>query len=158
MKTSWLAPLLAVSIFANLAWIPAAKADDEKSISAADISSVISDLKLKAEEDKDDEEKTFWTIEGEGYNILLFQYGGEGDVATSLGISAFFDEEATLEALDTWNRDERFTKAYSADEQCALEADLDQSVAPSKAEVKQFLQMFTKAIPTFKEHLSDSEE
>lgn len=158
MKTSWLAPLLAVSIFANLAWIPAAKADDEKYISAADIATVIKDLNLKAEEDKDDEEKTFWTIEGEGYSILLFQYGGEGDVATSLGISAFFDEEATLEELDAWNRDERFTKAYSSDEQCALEADLDQSVAPSKAEVKRFLQMFTKAIPSFKEHLGDSED
>lgn len=157
MKTYWLAPLLAVSLLANLAWIPSVRADDEKTISAGDITSVIKDLGLKAEEDKDDEEKTFWTIEGEGYSILLFQYGGEGDVATSLGISAFFDEEASLETLDAWNRDERFTKAYSADEQCALEADLDQSVVPSKAGVKQFLQMFTKAIPSFKEHLSSDE-
>ncbi len=158
MRNPWLAPLLAVSILANLAWIPAAKADEEKSISATDISSVIKDLGLKADEDKDDEDKTFWTIEGDGYSVLLFQYGGKGDVATSLGVSAFFDKEASLETLDSWNRDERYTKAYSTDEQCALEADLDQSVAPSKAEVKKFLETFTKAIPEFKEHLSSSDE
>ncbi len=157
MKTRWLAPLLALSLLANLAWIPSAFADDEKSISAADISSVIRDLNLKAEEEKDEEEKTFWTIEGEGYSILLFQYGGKGDVATSLGVSAFFDDEVSLDTLDSWNRDKRFTKAYSVEDQVALEADLDQSVAPSKAEVKQFLQMFTKAIPSFKEHLKSEE-
>lgn len=158
MKTRWIAPLLAVSLLANLAWIPAARADDEKTIKATEISEVVSDLKLKAEEDKDDEEKTFWTIKGDGYEILLYQYGGEGDAGTSLGISAFLDEKSGLEAVDSWNRDKRFTKAYTLEDQSVLEADLDQSAAPSKAEVKKFLQMFTSAVPEFKAFLSKSDE
>ena len=85
---------------------------------------------------------------------MLYQYGGKGDVATSLGVSAFIEEEVSLEALDAWNREKRFTKAYSSDDgMVVLESDVDVSTSPSKAEVKKFLETFTEALPQFEEHI-----
>ena len=155
MKTRFILPILAASLFASIAWVPARQADEDKTISAADISEVIKDLKLEAEEEKDSEDKTFWTITTkDDEKIVLYQYGGKGDVATSLGVSAFFKEEADLDVLDSWNRDARFTKAYSADDELiVLESDVDLSVSPSKAAVKRFLETFTTAIPKFIETL-----
>ncbi len=149
--------LAAVAISAVSGWVPANQVDEDKTISAGDVKDVLKDLKLEFTEEKDDEEKTMWTIKTkEGATVLLFQYGGKGDTGSSLSMSAAFAEEAEWEAINAWNRDKRFTKAYTiGDERVVLEGDLDVSVAPSKAVVKKFVDTFVKAVPSFAEAMAE---
>ncbi len=153
MKLSTALPILSLAALALVAWIPTRMVEDDKTLAAAEIASVFKDLKLEVEESKDDEEKTYWTITAPGdKKLVMYQYGGEGDVASSVSLSTVYEVEASLEAINGWNQAERFTKAYQADEEMIfLEDDLDMSVAPSKAVLKKFVENFLKAMPEFEE-------
>ncbi len=153
MKLSSALPILALAALALVAWVPTRMVEDDKTLAAAEIASVLKDLKLEVEEAKDDEEKTYWTITAPGdKELVMYQYGGTGDVASSVSLSTVYEVEASLEAINGWNQAERFTKAYQADEDMVfLEDDLDMSVAPSKAVLKKFVENFLKAMPDFEE-------
>lgn len=156
MKKKSLSFVLGVSALAVVAlsgWVPARIADEDKTMPAGDIRQVLSDMGAKVEEKKDEEGKTYFLVATkDGNGFLLFQYGGKGDLCTSISVSAPFEMEPKLEKLDKWNSETRYTKAYSAGEKTVvLEADLDVSVAPSKAVVQKFLTTFSKAVTAFKD-------
>lgn len=128
------------------AWTPSHLADEPKTISANDLREVLKSLDAKAEEAKDDEEKTYWMVTAkEGVKFLLFQYGGKGDAGTSISASAVFKSEATVSDVNTWNSSHRFYKVFTTDKGVMFESDLDVSVAPSKATVKKFISDFAVA-------------
>ena len=140
------------TIFAASGWVPAHFADEDKTMSAGDIRQALSDMGSTVEEKKDEEGKTYFLVKTKDSNtFLLFQYGGKGDLCTSLSASAPFNSKPDLKKMDAWNSSTRFTKAYTGTEETEiLEADLDVSVAPNKAIVQKFLTMFNKAITSYK--------
>ncbi len=144
--------MTALAVVGLSGWVPAAMADEDKTMPAGDIRQVLADMGAKAEEKKDDEGKTFFMVKSkDGNGFLVFQYGGKGDLSTSISVSAPFEMKPELEKLNNWNKDTRYTKVYSAGEDTVvLEADLDVSVAPSKAVLQKFLVTFDKAITKFK--------
>lgn len=153
MKTLGLSLVVSsLALVAASGWVPASKADEVKTLAVSELRTVLKEFG-EVEEQKDDEDKTFFLVKGkEDVNFLVFQYGGKGDLSTSISITAPFEVKADLEALNAFNRDTRFVKAYQADEDTVmLESDLDLSVAPSKASVEKFVKTFVSTVKTFKE-------
>jgi len=142
--------LLAVGSLA--AWVPAALADEPKTISANDLREVIKTLDPAPKEDKDDEGKSFWLIKTkDDVKFLVFQYGGKGDEATSISASAAYSSGMSASDMNDWNASHRYYKLFSTDKGVMLESDLDVSVAPSKAVVKKFLNDFAVAAKKFQD-------
>ncbi|MBL8061246.1 MAG: YbjN domain-containing protein [Chthonomonas sp.] len=134
-----------------IAWTPSHKADEPKTIDAKELREVLNSMEAKVSEEKDGEGKTYWLANSkDDVTFLVFQYGGKGDVATSISASAPFKAEVNLAELNEWNSSHRFVKAFGSDKGVMLEADLDVSVAPSKAVVKKFLTDFLKVAKQYK--------
>ena len=141
-----------LTVGALSAWVPSAVADDPKVINASEIREVLTTLGAKTTENKDDEGKSYWVVTTkEDAKYLLFQYGGKGDMGTSISASAPFQMDLTLQDVNTYNSGHRFVRMFKTDKGIMLESDLDVSVAPSKAVVKKFLTDFAAAVLKFKE-------
>lgn len=155
----FLGPVLALAVVALtlIGWAPATSLEDEKTLPASEIAKVLTDMKIEAESDKDGEDKTFWTWEVNGAKVSLYQYGGEGDTASSLAITTQLKEEAGLELANAWNAATRYSKAYAIEEGTVLEDDLDISVAPSKAVIQEFIKDYLTQLEVFREVLKEAE-
>ncbi len=127
---------------------------EEKTIPAGDLRTILTDLKLKTEEEKDEEEKTFFMIETDDATVVMYQYGGEGDTASSVQLRAIMeadaDDELLLPKLNAWNAVERYTKAYTDGEGgVMLEQDLDLAAGFDKGAIKKYVKDFMDALPKF---------
>ena len=139
-----------LTVGAMTAWVPSAVADDPKTMSASEIREVLTTMGAKTSESKDDEGKTYWMVATkEKATFLLFQYGGKGDLGTSISASAPFDMNLSLADVNTYNSGHRFVRMFKTDKGIMLESDLDVSVAPSKAVVKKFLADFSASVSKF---------
>ncbi len=137
---------------------PAFFSADDKTVSASEVRTAIKDLKLEFKEEKDDEGKTVFIISDKSkVDTVIYQYGGEGDAGTSLGIRTVFstEEEVSLAPINAYNRDERFAKAYVDEEgDIVLEDDLDVSAGTEKSVVSKFIGNFIESIPDFVEQVT----
>ena len=133
---------------------------EPKTLAAEDFRAVLKELNLKSEEEKDEEGKTTFLITKGEDVVDLFQYGGTGDVASSIQIRVAYEVESKpkLEVLNAWNRDRRYTKAYLGSEgEVVLEQDLDLATGVDKAAVKKFIKDFMDAMPTFQKEIEESQ-
>lgn len=132
---------------------------DDKTVSAEEIRASLKELKLDVKEEKDDEDKTVFIITGKDELItIIYQYGGKGDLGTSIGIRAEFssEDERSLAPINAYNRDERFAKAYIDDEDnIVLEDDLDAGAGVSKEVIQRFVGNFIDSVPSFLEQITD---
>jgi len=152
--------LFATAAIVCMAFVsPAFSGEDDKTVSASEVRTALSDLKLKFKEEKDDEDKTVFVVTGkDDVQSTIYQYGGKGDTGTSLGIRTVFqsEEEVSLAPINAYNRDERFAKAYLDEERdIILEDDLDVSAGASKDVVQRFIGNFLDSIPGFVEQVSE---
>lgn len=135
---------------------------EEKTIPASDLRTILKDLKYTIEEEKDEEDKTFFVIEKDDAAVVLYQYGGEGDVASSIQLRAVMeidpDDELLLPKLNAWNAVERYTKAYTdGEEAMMLEQDLDLAAGFDKDAIKKYVKDFMEALPKFQKAMADEE-
>lgn len=140
---------LALCSMSMVAWTPSAMADKDKTMSASEFRDVLKDLKCEFTEEKDGEDKTMFKITKPVPTTLL-QYGGEGDVGSSIALSSTLELPYDIDDINAWNYGERFTKAYiDDDENVVFESDLDVSVAPNKAIVKKFIEQYIAGFKKF---------
>lgn len=152
--------LLACVLPLGLGWVHSA--DDDKVLTAGEIRTILDDVKIKYDEEKDDEDKTFFVLKlEEDTKVLLYQYGGgEKDQCSSLQLvfAVEGDDSIKVDKMNSWNRDERYTKAYLDDEKnIFLEQDMDLSAGFDKAAVRKFVKDFVKILPEFAEHLTSKD-
>ncbi len=132
--------------------------DKDKTLSATEIQKVLDDSKLKYETEKDEDDKSVYIIEKDDLRVILFQYGGEGDTASSVQMRATFQSEDKPDAakLNTWNAERRYTKAYSDDEKnLILEQDLDLAATGSALALKKFIKEFLAEVPEFAKEFAE---
>jgi len=157
MKTRFVGLTLALALTSMMmvAWTPSAMADKDKTMSASDYRDVLKDLKCEFTEEKDGEDKTMFKLT-KPVPATLLQYGGDGDVGSSISLSCAMNLPYDIDDVNAWNYGERFTKAYiDDDEYVVFESDLDVSVAPNKAVVKKFIEQY---ITGFKKFTLDKED
>lgn len=160
MKVKSLLIILPILAFGLFGFNQDSKTD--KQFTADEIRDVLKSANLKFEEEADPEGKTMFTIGDEDeVQVELYQYGGDGDVATSLALHVEFeapDGKVPTEAINDWNRDMRWTKTYATEEDAiALEEDLDLAAGVSKDVVKKYIVDFMKTLPEFEEHIASAE-
>lgn len=91
----------------------------------------------------------FWSIQLGDYNAILLS-----DTVDIQLYAGFADVYPSLQRLNLWNMEHRFTRAYLDDElDPCLEADLDFEGGVSVGAIKQFIRLFEEAIAAFDRHL-----
>lgn len=68
--------------------------------------------------------KVYRFASGAGYRCLLFAFQNEQKEIVTLQFFVGFNDPASQERVNAWNRDRRFVKAYLRDGQLNLEMDL----------------------------------
>lgn len=157
MKTPTLALVLVTAAVATAGFDWAIQ-DKDKTLSSAEIKKVLDESKVKYETETDEDEKSVYILEQDDFRIILFQYGGEGDVASSVQLRATFESETKPDAdkLNTWNAERRYTKAYSDEEKnLILEQDLDLAATASAPALKKFIKDFMAEVPEFAKEFAE---
>lgn len=85
----------------------------------------------------------------QGYNVLVLV--GSYDGVYMAMVAAFAGTRATLQDVNTWNREKRFARAYlDTDGDPAIEAELDMAGGVTIGRLKDFLQTFGQlSLPEF---------
>ncbi|MCW3847815.1 YbjN domain-containing protein [Sphingomonas sp. LB-2] len=102
-----------------------------QNITAASPEAIASAIRAKgftAEVAKDDEGDPMIKASGKGYTFLVLFYGCTAHRdCTTLGLWSYWkDSGATIEKVNTWNRDSRFGRAYiDKDGDAVVEMDID---------------------------------
>jgi len=115
-------------------------------ISAAELERIFGDLGYTGTE-IDEDGDIFVRMQGYSVLVLVGSYDG---VYISL-TTAFADTTATLETVNAWNREKRFSRAYLDNEMDpVVEAELDMAEGVTIGRIRDFIQTFGQlSLPEF---------
>jgi len=111
-------------------------------------------MDLKPKRDKDNDGDPCLILDYDGVKAVLLFYG-DATKSSSLALQASWETEegADMELANTWNRERRFTRAYTRDKDYVLESDLDLEGGVTSETVGRWVGMFKTATAQFIEHV-----
>jgi hypothetical protein len=126
-------------------------------LSVADVQGMLDSMMLTNVRADGDDTGPAWQLTLGDMETVLFLDDCDGPTCGSVQLWAGFSTGApvSLDALNTWNREHRFTRAYVTDAGVVhLESDLDLTGGTSLRAVVEQIRVFRASTLAFSEHLS----
>lgn len=144
-------PLIVTTVAFCLLFVPLVHSEEVaeevvvKRASAAVIERLLESAKLNYTEEK----QNLYSFKVKGYKALVIVK--PGDIQLFAG---FTGKRVTLNRINDWNKDHRFTRAYLSDKgDPRLESDLDFEGGVTNATLVQFLEVFAHSVEAFAAHI-----
>jgi hypothetical protein len=154
-----LALALGSSVTPAIAKAPAARSESTSAMAKPDPAGVVTQLsnaqaaavlkRLGFEYKLADKDPSNFVFTMEGYKIVLLNY------PNSLQLYAGFKSggKVTLETINTWNREKRFSRAYiDSDKDAVIESDLDLEGGVTNESIDEFIRTFRTSLKDFIKH------